>query len=62
MQLCVIVIFVLAAYEDQDNGAVEPYPEDLAQEFTEMFVKQADNVTLLLSLLQVGISVCGFCF
>jgi len=32
---------------------MEPYPEDLGQQFTEMFVKQTDNVSLLLSLLQV---------
>jgi len=32
---------------------MEPYPEDLGQQFTEMFVKQTENVSLLLSLLQV---------
>jgi len=32
---------------------MESYPEDLGQQFTEMFVKQTENVSLLLSLLQV---------
>jgi len=32
---------------------MEPYPEDLGQQFTEMLVKQTENVSLLLSLLQV---------
>ena len=32
---------------------MELYPEDLGQQFTEMFVKQTENVSLLLSLLQV---------
>jgi len=45
--VCTVVVVL-----EQDN-MVEPYPEDLGQQFTEMFVKQTENVSLLLSLLQV---------
>jgi len=37
----------------EQDETIEPYPEDLGQQFTEMFVKQTENVSLLLSLLQV---------
>jgi hypothetical protein len=38
---------------EQDPVPAATYPDDLGQQFTEMFLKKTDNVGILLSLLQV---------
>jgi hypothetical protein len=39
---------------DQDPAPAVTYPDDLGQQFTEMFMKKTENVSILLSLLQVN--------
>jgi hypothetical protein len=43
---------------DPELPASAAYPEDLGQQFTEMFLKNTDNVTLLLVLLQASHITC----
>lgn len=39
---------------EQEPVPAVVYPDDLGQQFTEMFMKKTENVSILLALLQVS--------